>query len=180
MTRQDVLEDLVERLRGALPDLKTVEVWDGAWDVLKSPTRASLRQSAALVSLIDLEIASRNLALAPGQLRAGGLTASAPTVRAEIAVTVVTAQPSAPRRAAAALALAERAIPVLVDAALTDVTGTNLYSEALAANGLTAFALVGRGPRPPTARRRPRSTPSARRRARPSIRRPHDQHDRAA
>ncbi len=144
MTLQGVLEDLVERLRGALPDLKTVEVWDGAWDVLKSPTRASLRQSAALVSLIDLEIASRNLALAPGQLRAGGLTASAPTVRAEIAVTVVTAQPSAPRRAAAALALAERAIPVLVDAALTDVTGTNLYSEALAANGLTAFALVGR------------------------------------
>ena len=89
-------------------------------------------------------MSSLGLGLAPGQLTAGRPSAPAPTVRAEIAVTVVTAQPSAPRRAAAALALAERAIPVLVDAALTDVTGTNLYSEALAANGLTAFALVGR------------------------------------
>ncbi len=48
------------------------------------------------------------------------------------------------RRAGAALAIAERTIPVLIAAALTDVTGTNLYSEALAAQGLTAFALVGR------------------------------------
>ena len=143
MTIQAVLEDLVTRLR-ALEGLKAVELWDGAWDALKSPTRVSLRHSAALVSLIDLEIATRGLALAAGQLTARPPLAPAPIVRAEIAVTLVTAQPSAPRRAAAALALAERAIPILVEAALTDVTGTNLYSEALAANGLTAFALVGR------------------------------------
>ena len=46
MTLQAVLEDLVARLAAALPEVKTVDVWDGAWDVLKSPTRATLRQSA--------------------------------------------------------------------------------------------------------------------------------------
>ena len=144
MTLQAVLEDLVARLAAALPEVKTVDVWDGAWDVLKSPTRATLRPSAALVSLIHVEIASQNLALAPGQLTAGLPSAPAPTVRADIAVTLVTAQPGAARRARAALAIAERTIPVLIAAALTDVTGTNLYSEALAAQGLTAFTLVGR------------------------------------
>lgn len=82
-----------------------------------------------------------------GPLAATPPPGAVPIVRIQVAVTIVTSMASdgdRDERTDAALRIVGLALPALVDGAVTDVEGTSLYSEALAAKGLMAFALVGR------------------------------------
>ena len=145
MTIREVLEEqLAGRLRAALPGLKAVDVWDGAWDALASPKRHSFHVPAALVSLTGLALVHRGQqGFHPRQLQRGETPPSTPQVRIDVAVTFVSADPSAPQRASEVLGLAEAAVPLLLDAALEDIRGTNLYAKALYEAGMSAFALLG-------------------------------------
>ena len=147
-------------LANHLPDLRAVRVWEGSWDTLESASQVSLRTPAALVSLIDFEVVSLGTAVAGADaLKAAGpgdALSPAPPIRlrpqpsaraivaAEIAVTVLAADPDAGKRAAAALDIAERALPVLAWHGLTGLAGTNLDTPALRKRGLSAVAIVGR------------------------------------
>ena len=141
----EVLEEqLADRLREGIGSLKTVEVWDGAWDALASPRRHSFQTPAALVSLTSLSLSHRGQqGFGPRQLQRGEIPPPTPQVRIDVAVTFVTADPSATKRASDALGLAESAVPLLIGAALEDIRGTNLYAKALYEAGMTAFALFG-------------------------------------
>ena len=164
MSVRGVLEDqLAARLRGAeavpLGNLKAVEIWDGAWDVLASPKRHSFQTPAALVSLTGLVLAHRGgqgfetrqlhrprlvgEAPCPPVYDTSDPPAPTPQVRIDVAVTFVSADPSATKRASQVLELAEAAVPVLIGAALEDIRGTNLYAKTLYEAGMSAFALLG-------------------------------------
>lgn len=166
MIIQGVLErQIVGGLQGAeLPHRPRVELWDGAWDALASPTRHSFPKAAALVSLTGLALVHRGQqAFEPKQLAAertlrrvraahgGGhqpLPAETPPqptpqVRIDVAVTFVSGAPAADLRALEVLEMAEAAVPVLIKAALEDIRGTNLYAKALYEAGMSAFALLG-------------------------------------
>ena len=112
MTARDLLERQIgNRLRDGIAGLKTVEVWDGAWDALASPRRKSFQAPAALISVTgfapELRGGRRHH---PRQLLAGDRPPPAPQVRLDVAVTFVSAEPSAPARAAAVIAYAEAAV----------------------------------------------------------------------
>ena len=157
-----VLDALAERLGAELDELETVDVWDGPWASLADVGRLSRRMPAALVSLGALEVVHRaRRRYEPGQLRAiaaspnvfpapgqgadlPGVPAPEPHVRIEVAVTLLASDASSSARSARVSALAERAVPVLLGAALVDVRGTNLYTRKLAEKGVAAFAVVGR------------------------------------
>lgn len=133
-------------------ELRQAEVWDGAWDTLAESGTVSLSTPAALVSVVDFELAHLGHSTwPPGQLRDAGERAD-PTLPPDvvarlgvrIAVTVVTADPDRMDRARRAIVHAERAIPTMVAAAIVDIRGSNLYAPALYRRGLTAAALVGR------------------------------------
>ncbi|MDE0202365.1 MAG: hypothetical protein OXK73_08020 [Rhodospirillaceae bacterium] len=142
-------EQLAARLREAeaapLSNLKAVEIWDGAWDVLASPKRHSFQTPAALVSLAGLSLVHRGQqGFHPRQLQRGeALPPPTPQVRIDVAVTFVSADPSATKRASQVLGFAEAAVPVLIGAALEDIRGTNLYAKTLYEAGMSAFALFG-------------------------------------
>ena len=65
------------------------------------------------------------------------------TVDVDLAVTCVAGGPTASGRAAAALELATRAVPVLVSHALREVAGSNLDSSKLRDRGQSAVVLIG-------------------------------------
>ena len=158
------LSTLAERLLShpALVELGLVhtQVWDGAWHALHDPNRISLPTPAALVSMTALEITHRPQSrFLPGQLRAiaSGDPAAPPPpdpetqgrthalqARTDVAVTFVSSAPDSHKRAQAVLDLSEAALPVLIDFALQDIRGSNLYTPALHAKGLAAFVLLGR------------------------------------
>jgi len=157
---QELLEtQLADRLRGALPDLCETTVWDGAWDALASPKRHSFPALAAMVSLTGFTLVHRGQHICDAsQLhrpRAAGSPPCPPVydtsdpppptpqARLNVAVTFISAHPAAERRAMEVLDLAERAVPVMIQAALEDIRGTNLYGPALYEAGMTAFALLG-------------------------------------
>lgn len=71
------------------------------------------------------------------------MPAPAPQVRTDIAVTFVSAEPAAEKRAGDVLGFAEAAMPVLIEFALQDIRGASLYSPALYKLGMSAFALLG-------------------------------------
>ena len=162
------LEDLARRLELELP-LRTAELWDGAWHALKDPGRVSLATPAALVSVTSFGIAQQAMSRwRPGQLRgvaagdpphhfprpgqsdgdtrgdAARFPALVPHVRAEIAVTFLSAAPGASRRTAQVLDLVEAALPVLIGFGLEELAGSSLYTPALHAKGLAAFVVIGR------------------------------------
>ena len=137
-------EQLADRLRDRIGALRTIEVWDGAWDTLASPRRKSFRAPAALVSLTGLVLAHRGAQpFHARQLQRGERPAATPQARIDVAVTFVSSDPAAHKRAAEVLDFAEAAVPLLIDAALEDIRGTNLYSPALYKAGMSAFALLG-------------------------------------
>ncbi len=145
-----MLEDLRARLEAAL-EVKSADIWDGAWHALADPGRISIAAPAALVSLTALDLDHRAQSrYAPGQLRgaaAGGPDLSvdpAPHARADIAVAFLASDPHSGARAQRVLGLAETALPVLLAFAATDIRGSNLYTPALHKKGLAAFVLVAR------------------------------------
>ncbi len=152
MSVGDVLErQIAARLRDAtaapLDTLHTVEVWDGAWDVLASPRRMSFRAPAALVSATAFELVDRGRpAFPPRQLQRGDEPPPpCLQVRVDVALTFVSDDPSASQRARDVLELAAAALPLLIDAAVEDpIRGTNLYAKTLYEAGMSAFALLGR------------------------------------
>ena len=141
---REVLQLLTDCLRDELTGLKTAEVWDGAWDELASPRRKSFGAPAMLVSLTGLILTHRGQqGFHPQQLQRGEMPPPTPQVRIDVAVTFVSADPSAEKRAGDVLGFAEAAVPVLIGAALQDIRGTNLYAPALYKAGMSAFALLG-------------------------------------
>ena len=165
---QAALEALVRRtvdgappgLADAVSGLKSVQVWEGAWDTLASPQRLTVQTPAALVSLIDLAVidvgrtvqtrgpltvrgSGGNVVTIPPSPREAE-TVVRPTCRVEIAVTLISSQPGAAARAEGVLELAEQALPVMVAHALENIEGTNLESDALRKRGMSAFLLLGR------------------------------------
>lgn len=167
---QAALEALVQRpgsapaaappgLRDALPDLKAGRVWEGTWDTLDSVASVSVETPAVLVSFVDLDVVhlgrttADRLRLAPTTAAGAPVSLppapralealSRPTYLVQIAVVLLSAVPGAADRASGLVDLAEQALPVLVDHALTDIVGTNLDSEALRKLGLSAILLVG-------------------------------------
>ena len=145
MSVRAVLDELRGILGAKLPALKAVEVWDGAWDELASPRRFSFQPPAALVSLTGLAVVHLGQqGFHPRQVQRGPeLPPPTPQVRIDVAVTFVSADPKASKRAWEVLGLAEAAVPVLVRSALQDIRGTNLYAPALHKAGMSAFALLG-------------------------------------
>ena len=148
---------------GALDGVRHAQVWEGSWDELESSKRLSFKAPAVLVSLVEFGVVHlaqtvrgrRRLAAdeAPPHTVPAAGARTVPfqpdgmvraTVDAEIAVTCVADDPRAADRAAAALDLATRAVPVLVAHALRDVAGSNLDSSKLRDRGQSAFVLVGR------------------------------------
>lgn len=75
---------------------------------------------------------------------AEALPIAAPVVSAEVAVTLLTTDPSRCGRSDAALQLLPRLLPTLIDYGVTAVEGTNLYGEALAAKRFAGFSIAGR------------------------------------
>ena len=156
---QAVLDALARDL-GELDGVKQARVWEGAWDALESPGQLSLPSPAVLVSLVDFEIVHvgqtidgrGGLPASPARIppSAGGALSFRPdgvvraTADVEIAATCIAADPGAGKRAATALDLATRAVPVLVRRALLDIAGANLDSSKLRVRGLSAVVLVGR------------------------------------
>lgn len=159
---QGVLDGLVKRpapgapagLADAIPELKAAQVWEGPWDVAKSPGRLSVACPAALVSLVDLEVAAvgrtldgrRSLAppgAAASPSRRTFKAAARPICRLEIAVVLLAGGSGAKERAATVFDLAERALVVMVEHALEQIGGANLNNDALRAKGLSTFALSG-------------------------------------
>lgn len=162
MIIQELLEtQLHDRLRDRLGDLCETTVWDGAWDALASPKRHSFPALAAMVSLTGFTLVHRGQGiLEPQRLhrpRADGeppcppvydtgessRPPPCPQARLDVAVTFISAHPQAECRAMEVLDLAERAVPVMIEAAIEDIRGTNLYGPALYEAGMTAFALLG-------------------------------------
>lgn len=159
MTIRGVLDGLVERagatgppgLKDAVSGLRSARVWEGPWDAVRSPGRASLATPAALVSLIDLEVTAvgrtladrRSLAPAGGGARRS-VGAARPVCRLEIAVTLLGGGSGTKSRAADVLDLVEEVLVVMADHALEGIGGANLDSDALRAKGLSAFVLSGR------------------------------------
>lgn len=74
---------------------------------------------------------------------AEALPIAAPTISAEIAVTLLASDPNRCGRSDSALALLPQVLPVLIDFGAGDITGVNLYSEALAAKRFAGFAVTG-------------------------------------
>ena len=161
------LAELARRLKLELA-LSSADLWDGAWHALKDPGRISLATPAALVSATGFEVSRQAMSrYLPGQLR--GATAGDPPdvfprpgqfeggtrgdamrfpsaelhLRPDIAVTFVSAAPGSAERAGAVLDLAERALPVLVGFSLRELSGSSLYTPALAERGLACFVVVG-------------------------------------
>lgn len=75
---------------------------------------------------------------------AEALPLAVPIVTAEVAVTLLTSDPSRCGRSDAALQLLPRLMPTLIDYGVTGLEGMNLYSEALAAKRFGGFAVAGR------------------------------------
>lgn len=163
MTIQRVLDGLVRRagaddppgLADAVAGLRSVRTWEGPWDALASPGRASVVCPAALVSLVDLTVVALGRTvdglrtLAPG----GAVdvppprrtpAAPRPTCRLEIAVTLLGGGSGARDRAAGLLDLVEEVLVVMVGHAVEGIVGTNLDTDKLRMKGLSAFVLVGR------------------------------------
>ena len=140
-------------LRSAVPGLKSVDVWEGPWDALASPQRASIQTPAALVSLIDLVVVDigRTAVGLRSLTPAGGATvppvrrtaAPRPTCRVEVAVTLLAAGGDVAERAATLVDLAEQTLVVMVDHALERIEGANLSNDKLRQKGLSAFVLSG-------------------------------------
>lgn len=159
------LDELVRRLDVEL-EVKTASIWDGPWASLQDAGRLSVAMPAALVSLNSFDVSHRaRRRFRPGQLRAAtagnpanefpapgqGAPAADPAtstaleahVRAELAVTLLAADPKASARASRVAHLAEAAVPVLVGYGLVDIRATNLYTRALYQKGVTAFMVAG-------------------------------------
>ena len=159
MIIQAALDALVQRPTGApanqppglldvITSLVDARVWEGEWDTLTSGKRVSLRTPAALVSLIDLTVVGLGQTLGvsphlgPQETRVP-TTLLRPMVAAEIAVTFVASGQAANDRAMSLVDLAEQAIPMLVQHALTQLQATNLTSDSLRERGLSAFVVAG-------------------------------------
>ena len=158
---QAVLDGLTADLR-ALAGVNHAQVWQGGWDELESAKRLSFKAPAFLVSLVEFGVVhvaqtvrGRGGLAAdqapPQQVPAAGAPGIAfrpdgavrATVDVDLAVTCVAGGPTASGRAAAALDLATRAVPVLVSHALREVAGSNLDSSKLRDRGQSAVVLVG-------------------------------------
>ena len=156
-----VLEGLRDDL-AALDGVLHAQVWEGSWDELESSKRLSFKAPAVLVSLVEFGVVHlaqtvrgrRGLAVDQAPPRAvpaaGSPTIPFPadgairaTVDVEVAVTCVADAGRAADRAAAALDLATRAVPVLAAHALRDIAGSNLDSSKLRDRGQSAVVLVG-------------------------------------
>ena len=158
---QAVLDGLAADLR-VLSGVSHAQVWQGGWDELESARRLSFKAPAFLVSLVEFGVVhvaqtvrGRGGLAAdqapPQQVPAAGARtipfrpdgAVRATVDVDVAVTCVAGGPTASGRAAAALELATRAVPVLVSHALRDVAGSNLDNSKLRDRGQSAVVLIG-------------------------------------
>ena len=164
-----MLDTLRGRLEPALagrsqPDC-VVQIWDGAWDALEGPQRASLPPVAGLVAMTRLRVVSLGRlgeALGrradpwtmpyftpgadptPGAADPTPVQPVRPTVEVEVAFAVLVAGRDVDERTRTALALIEAALPICIDAGLQQLNAANLYAEALARKGLASLAILGR------------------------------------